>query len=68
MVRHSVAVPVEFDTCALQWSLPAASWAKLLSGKRSLSAVLEETCLLEPSEQDRIRMFLGLFDLATLKQ
>ncbi len=68
MVRHSVAVPVEFDTCALQWSLPAASWAKLLSGKRSLSAVLEETCLLEPSEQDRIRMFLGLFDPASLKQ
>ncbi len=68
MIRHSVAIPVDFESCALKWTMSVTDWAKLLSGKCTLSSTLAEDPALGPSEQEKIRTFLSLFDLVSFKQ
>ena len=67
LIRHSVAVPVAIQACELQITLAVSTWAKLLAGKMSLSAVLAEHGNLSVDQTRQVQTLLALFDVPSFR-
>jgi len=65
-IRHHVAVPTSGENADVTLQIDRHSWAELLSGRTSITTLLDESGA-TTTDRQRLLIFLNCFDVASLK-